>query len=161
YDDIQQHYSLDLANAYGRSTSPYALRLGSVVAVPSGLIRASEPVRLSAVICDSQGAANRHEIGFQAPARTIAPRITSTGPHAGFATPEGSDFELKFRAYDNVKVERIALYSAYAARMAGGSYLRAEYGAPLRTIDGIDPSDALPITTLNIDTPEYSQIVHV
>src|SRR5690606_16160777 len=69
--------------------------------------------------------------------------------------------EVSFRGYDNVKVERLELYTTYGVRMSDGSYQTLPYSAPIRRVLSIPDRDVDPVTTNNIDTPLYLQNVHV
>src|SRR5690606_23826646 len=73
----------------------------------------------------------------------------------------GSDFTLGFRAYDNVKVEQISVYTAYGAQLENGGYVKSDYGEPIRVVADIPAKDDVPTSTLNIDTPVFNHIVHV
>ena len=66
YDDIEQNYSVDFANDYGRVNSPFSIRKGCYMQVPAGLIKLNEPVTISAIIRDSDNAVARHDIEIQA-----------------------------------------------------------------------------------------------
>ena len=161
YDDIEQNYTIELANEYGNRNSPNSIQAGTYVAVPQGLITTSEPVTITALITDSDGAVGRHSITIQAAPDDINPEVIISKPEPGFAVHELGDMTLGFSAFDNVKVGRMELYTAYGVRTASNEYLRSDYGLPVRTIDDIEPRDFEPVTTVNIDTPEYLQLLHV
>ena len=161
YDGIEQNYTVELADEYGSIKSPYARQLAFTMAVPAGLIRFNEPVTLMARVKDSDNAVNRHEITFLGAADEINPEVAITRPQPGYGPTEASDFTLGFRAYDNVKVAQLEAYTAYGAREAGGTYRRSPYGAPIRFVKAIQAHDFEPVTTVNIDTPEYKQLIHV
>jgi len=161
YDAIEQNYTVELAEEYGNLGSPYAKQLAYTMAVPAGLIRFNEPVTLMARVRDSDNAVNRHEITFLGAADEINPEVAITRPQPGYGPVEASDFTLGFRAYDNVKVAQLEAYMAYGAREAGGTYRRSDYGTPIRFVRAIQAHDFQPVTTVNIDTPEYKQLVHV
>ena len=74
---------------------------------------------LSAVVRDSEGAVGRDEITFVAAPDTINPEIAITAPPIGFGPHEATDFTLAFRAFDNVKVERLELYVTLRRARAG------------------------------------------
>ena len=65
-----------------------------------------------------------------------------------------------FQAYDNVKVNRLTLSRAYGVLKNDGTYVKQNFTL-VRSIDGIPADDYEPVTTLNIDTPEYNQLMHV
>ncbi|MDA8142310.1 MAG: Ig-like domain-containing protein, partial [Desulfobacteraceae bacterium] len=161
YDSIESDYSVDMADDYGRIDSPYALKSAYVMNVPSGLIRNNETVEIVAVVKDSEGAVGRHRITFFGAADEIKPEVAVISPEIGYGPPEASDLTLAFRAFDNVKVAQVDLYAAYGARDSAGNYYRTGFGTPLRTESNIEARDFEPITTLNIDTPEYRQLIHV
>ena len=144
-----------------RMDSPFVRQIDFGVVGPLGLVRANEPVTITATVKDSDNATGRSEITFQAAADEINPEVAVTQPGINFAPHESTDFTLGFRGYDNVKVERMEAYVAYGARDAAGNYYKTSYAAPLRKIEGIEAKDFEPITTLNIDTPEYLQLIHV
>ncbi|RFA32307.1 hypothetical protein CAL65_20005 [Alkalilimnicola ehrlichii] len=161
YDEIESRYSIALANEHGRRNSPNADMRTLIMAVPSGMVRYNEELTLTAVMRDSDGAVGRHEISINVAADEIRPEVIITRPEPGYGPTEASDFTLGFRAYDNVKVERLELYTAYGVRSADGSYRMTDYGSPLAVIDDIEARDFLPVTTVNIDTPEYTRIINV
>ncbi|HEY9199158.1 MAG TPA: Ig-like domain-containing protein, partial [Gammaproteobacteria bacterium] len=161
YDDMEQNYSVETADEYARSDSPFALQSGYILQVPSGLIRENETVTLTAIIRDSDNAVARHEITFQAAADEINPEVAITRPAIGYGPPENSDFTLGFRGYDNVKVTSLELYTAYGVRREDGSYTLSEFGAPRAVVTGIADRDHEPVTTINIDTPEFLRHIHV
>jgi len=161
YDSIERRYSVDLARAYGKRESPHAVHASGRLNVPSGLIRSIEPVTVRVVLRDSDNAQAQHSVTFHAVSDIINPEIGVTAPDLGFAAHEASDFTTTFRAFDNVKVDSIELYQAYGARDASGVYVQSDFGLPVRTITGIEARDEIPITTQNIDTPEYRHTVSV
>ncbi|MGH8373185.1 MAG: Ig-like domain-containing protein, partial [Gammaproteobacteria bacterium] len=161
YDDIEKTYGVDMANSYGRADSPYAVQEGFILAVPAGLVRYGEPLKLTAVVHDADGSVGRHEITIDVAQDTINPVVAITRPDPGFGPTEASDFTLGFEGYDNVKVAKLEVSTAYGVMTASGDYVTTPYGAPIRSIDSIDSRDFNPVTTLNIDTPEYLQTVHV
>ncbi|MFC1748126.1 Ig-like domain-containing protein, partial [Pseudomonadota bacterium] len=161
YDDIEQNYSVDIANEVARRSSRFAMETGYVMQVPSGLVRANEPVTITALIRDSDNAVARHEVTFLAAADEINPEVAITKPEIGYGPTESSDFTLGYRGYDNVKVESLELYTAYGVTKADGSYVLEAFGAPLTSIAGIADKDHEPATTVNIDTPEFQQRIHV
>src|SRR5262249_2279497 len=116
---------------------------------------------LVAVIRDADGAVSRHELTFFAAADPIRPEVAILQPELGYPAVEASDFTFGFQAFDNVKVDRLEVSTTYGARLPDGTYRQAAYGPPLRTIDAIEPKDFDPVSTVNIDTPPYTQIVHV
>jgi len=161
YDAIEQNYTVELADEYGSLKSPYAKQLAYTMAVPAGLIRFNEPVTLTAQVRDSDNAVGRHEITFLGAADEINPEVAITRPKPGYGPVEASDFTLGFRAYDNVKVAQLEAFVAYGAREAGGTYRRSPYGTPIRSVKAVQAHDFEPVTTVNIDTPEYKQLIHV
>src|SRR5690606_16029817 len=144
---------------FGRSDSPNALKQEFAFAVPSGLLRADEEIVLTAQIEDVDHAIGRHEIRFTAARDDINPEVAVVRPAVGYGPTEFSDFELAVRAYDNVKVAKLEIYTAYGVKEANTKYHQPTYTSPLRTIHSIPDVDADPITTNNIDTPVYSQPV--
>ncbi|MGD8913820.1 MAG: Ig-like domain-containing protein, partial [Candidatus Thiodiazotropha sp.] len=154
-------YSLDIAEEYGQRSSPYSLEGSFAMQVPSGLIKFDESVTLLALIRDSDNAIARHEIQIEAEADEINPEVAITRPSPGYGPTENSDFTLGFRAFDNVKIDSLELYTAYGVRQDDGTYVTTDFGAPVRTVTGIADRDYLPVTTINIDTPEYLQLLHV
>ncbi|WP_435104212.1 Ig-like domain-containing protein [Arhodomonas sp. AD133] len=161
YDRIEADYGVAMADEYGRRDSPYAEEKAFVMGVPAGLIEFNEPVTLTAIVRDADNAVGRHEITFDGVADNINPEVAISEPGPGFGPPEASDFKLAFQAYDNVKVEQLELYTAYAVREAGGAYHKEDYGAALRTIGNVPAEDAEPVSTVNIDTPVYRQLLNV
>ena len=67
---------------------------------------------------------------------------------------------MGFRAYDNVKIEEIEVYVAYGAGDINNEYHRTDFGSPVRFIRDIESMDFEPISTENIDTLEYLQLLH-
>ncbi|HEX6549757.1 MAG TPA: Ig-like domain-containing protein, partial [Gammaproteobacteria bacterium] len=161
YDDIEKTYGVDMANSYGRPDSPYAEQEGFILAVPAGLVRYGEPLKLTAVVHDADGSVGRHEITINVDQDTINPEVAVTRPGPGFGPTEAADFTLGFEGYDNVKVSKLEVFTAYGVMTSDGNYVTTPYGNPIRTVDSIDARDFNPVTTLNIDTPEYLQTVHV
>jgi len=161
YDAIEARYGPDLADQFGLLNSPYADSRGLVVEIPSGLLTVNEPLTLSAEVTDSEGSVARHSIEIFAAPDDILPELAIIEPNAGFAAIEASEFSVSYRAYDNVKVARLELYTAFGVRSATGGYQRSEFGEPIRVIDAIPNKDALPASTVNIDTPQYRQLVPV
>jgi len=161
YDSIEHAYSIELADEHGRRSSPNATRLGFVMNVPAGLVRFNEPLKLEALIRDSDGAVGRHAIDMIVAADEIRPETAVLYPGPGFGAVEASNFDVGFRAFDNVKVEQLTLFSAYGVRTDDGRYLTTAYAAPLRSIDSIEARDFEPVTTVNIDTPVFVQSVPV
>ena len=161
YDDIEKNYSVDMADSYGFSNSPYAIEQEYHMSIPAGLVRFNEPVKLTAVITDSDGAVSRHEITLNVAPDTINPEVAITKPAIDYGPTEASDFTLGFEGYDNVKVAELQVYEAYGVMLPDNQYVMTNYGNPVRTVDSIDDKDFNPITTVNIDTPEYLQTIHV
>ena len=75
YDDIEQNYTVELANEFGRRDSPHARTLGFYMEVPSGLIREGEVVTLTAQVVDQDNALSRTSIQFTAAADDIRPEV--------------------------------------------------------------------------------------
>lgn len=161
YDDIKSTYSTSMADKYGKIDSPHANQRSYIMAIPEGLVQKDEIVRLLARVKDSDGAIGTHEIQIKALPDKINPEIAVTQPEIGFGAIENSDFKLGFRAYDNVKVSQIKVYQTYGIRDPSGKYYQADYKTPIRTITDIPPHDFEPVTTLNIDTEEYTSLIHV
>lgn len=152
---IHDDFSAALADAYGRSDSPHAVQKAFVMTVPAGFIREGQTVRLTARVTDSSGALGRDAVAFIAQKDGQPPAVAVTRPAAGYGPIEGTHFTLGFRAYDNVKVEQMRVWAAYGARTPAGGYQRPQYGAALCHVKTIEARDFEPITTGNIDTPEY------
>ena len=161
YDGLEQNYSVEVAQSYGLRKSPFSVLGGYTAPIPSGLIKANETVTLLALIRDSDNAIARHEITINAAPDEINPEVAIMRPEPGFGPPENSDFTLGFRAYDNVKINSLELYTAYGVRQSDGSYVMTDFSDPIRTVSGIADRDYLPISTVNIDTPEYKQLIRV
>ncbi|HED40633.1 MAG TPA: hypothetical protein ENJ13_09420, partial [Chromatiales bacterium] len=161
YDDIEQNYTIELANDFGREDSPYAIKKGFFMEIPAGLIKLGEPVAISAIIRDSDNAVARHDIEILVAADVIIPEVVISNPEPGFGPQEFSDFTVKYSAFDNVKVSKVEVYQAYGVRTSGNEYLREDFTAPLRVDDAIASRDFEPVTTVNIDTPEFAQLINV
>ena len=161
YDSLESTYSVAIAELYGSKDSPFARRTGATISVPSGLLDANEPVILTAEIVDSDGAVGRTEVSFLAAPDDILPEVAISAPASDFGAVEGSDFTLAFRAYDNVKVNSLELYTAYGAPSVDGDYQITDYATPLSRIAAIPDVDAQPVTTVNIDTPLYQKLINV
>ena len=159
YDAIERDYTVDIADDYGTRDSPYALEQGFVMSVPAGLIRFNETITLTAQITDSDGAIGTHEIGIVGAADEINPEVAILQPEIGFGPPEASDFTVAYRGYDNVKVEQLELFTTYGVLLNNGTYDRIDFGEPVRRVQGIPDADFEPVTTVNIDTPVYSQFL--
>ena len=159
--DIHDRFSAALAEAYGRSDSPYAVQKAFVMAVPAGFVREGETVRLTARIKDSSGAVGKDAISFIAQKDEQPPEVAVTRPAIGYGPIEGTHFTLGFRAYDNVKVAQMRVFAGYGARSPEGVYHSPQYGSALHTVNTIEARDFEPITTGNIDTPEYRHKLHV
>ncbi len=101
YDSMEQKYTADLAEEYGRIDSPYARQLVFAMSIPSGLIRADEPVAIKAIAKDSDNSFGRDEITIFAIADETYPEIAITRPETGFGPPEAPDFTLGFRTCDS------------------------------------------------------------
>src|SRR5262249_27993632 len=132
---------------------------GFVFEVPAGLIRSDEPLELTAVVRDADGASGRHTIQLVGARDDILPDVAVTQPAVGFGPPEGSVFSLGYRAFDNVKVEQVELFTALGVRLADGSYHQQPFGSALASQRAIEARDFLPVTTVNIDTPEFLQAI--
>ncbi|MBL4671230.1 MAG: hypothetical protein JKX81_03135, partial [Arenicella sp.] len=161
YDAFERKYDVEVANEFGRSSSDNVITRSFVFDVPSGLIRSNENIVLTAQIVDSEGAVGIHEISFIGAADEISPEVSLISPTVGYGPPESSDFTIRYRGFDNVKVSQLEIYSGYGAQLLDGSYQRLEFGVPLRTITDIQEVDHEPITTNNIDTLVYDQLIHV
>src|SRR5690606_36898175 len=53
YDSLEEKYTVDIANEFGRSDSPYAISRSFLFGIPAGLIRDNESITLTAQIKDS------------------------------------------------------------------------------------------------------------
>jgi len=161
YDALEIKYSEDIAQDYARSTSDNLLNMVAVYNVPSGLIKYNENIILTAQVKDSDNAIGTSEVTFIGAADAINPEIAIINPTIGYGPPEFSDFGVEYRAYDNVKVEQLEFLTTYGVQHSDGTYQKLAYTLPLRTINDIRAIDHEPITTNNIDTVIYKQIVHV
>src|SRR5690606_32541845 len=110
YDEISEVYGVDLANEFGHENSAFARKQGFVLEIPAGLVKQNEPLKLEAVVRDSDNAVGRHTINLIVAADEINPEILITQPSPGFGPPEHSDFTLGFGGFDNVKVEQLDLF---------------------------------------------------
>ncbi|MCG8435138.1 MAG: Ig-like domain-containing protein, partial [Gammaproteobacteria bacterium] len=162
FDDIEANYSVALADEFGRRNSPFAVETGFVMSIPSGLVRSNEPLEIKALIRDSDGAVARHEIEMEVAADEINPEIAVTRPGIDFGAFEASNFTFGFRAFDNVKVEQLQLFRAYGVRLEDSDeYITTDFGLPIRSISSVESRDFVPVTTVNIDTPEFLHVVSV
>jgi hypothetical protein len=161
YDAFEYKYSIDIADEFGRRTSPNLLHTAAVYSVPVGLIEYNETITLEARIKDSDSAIATDQTTFIGAADEINPEVALVHPTVGYGPPEFSDFTVRYRAYDNVKIDSLELYRTYGAQLKDGTYQQLEFGAPIRTIASIEARDFEPLTTNNIDTPVYTQIIHV
>ena len=161
YDTFAVNYSQQQASQHGTWGSPGSVRARGVIEVPSGLLRANEPVTITALIQDVDGVSNSHEVTYLAVPDIIKPEVAVFAPEPNYGPREGSDFTLRLRAFDNVKVDHILISTAYGGYRADGTYAHSGYGLPLRTISGVPAKDILPGSTSNIDTPEYSHLIRV
>ncbi|MCI2285224.1 hypothetical protein L3081_19910 [Colwellia sp. MSW7] len=161
YDALEIKYSEEVAQDYARSTSDNLLNLVAIYNVPSGLIKFNENIVLTAQVKDSDNSIGKTEVTFIGAADEIKPEIAIIKPVVGYGPPEFSDFSVEYRAYDNVKVEQLEFSTTYGAQLADGTYQKLGYKLPIRTINDINAIDHEPITTNNIDTLIYKQIVHV
>lgn len=158
YDSYEKLYSTDTAEALGKATSPHSKQLLYLLDVPDGLIGANETVTMKALVRDSEAVLGHHEISFVAAADEISPDIAVTRPEVGFALVEGSHVTMKVRAFDNVKVDAIEIYTAYGVTKTDGTVVAPVYPtASALSVSSIEARDFLPISTVNIDTPEYAQ----
>ena len=154
YDRFEANYDVEVADLYGHRNSPYAVEAGYVLQVPEGLIRYNEPLTLTAYVYDSDGAVGSSKVTFNVAADLIKPEPIITKPGVGYGAIEDSDFTLGTRAYDNVKVNQLDIYTSYGVLLPNGEYRKLDYTL-LRSITGIPSRDYEPVTTVNIDTPEY------
>jgi hypothetical protein len=122
YDEIAVSYGVARANAFGLRTSPNALETGYVFQVPNGLIRSDQDVEIVVLIRDSDGASARHMVSFVVAPDNIKPEVAIHDPSPGFGPPEGSFFTAAYRAYDNIKVSEVELYTSVGVRLADGSF---------------------------------------
>ena len=127
----------------------------------AGFVREGETVRLSARIKDSNGTVGKDAIAFIAQKDGQPPEVAFTRPAVGYGPIEGTNFTLGFRAYDNVKVEQMRVFAGYGARAPEGVYHSPQYSSALHTVNTIEARDFEPITTGNIDTPEYRHKLNV
>ncbi|MCG8590275.1 MAG: IPT/TIG domain-containing protein, partial [Proteobacteria bacterium] len=158
-DEFEAVTSAERAREFGQRTSPNALETGFVFEVPEGLVRFDEDVEITALVRDSEGATGRHVIDIVGAADEIRPEVAINAPAPGFGPPEGSTFTAAYRAFDNVKVEQIELFTTVSVLFPDGSSVRRDYGTPLASNRDIEARDFLPITTVNIDTPEFQRLI--
>ncbi|WP_443190685.1 Ig-like domain-containing protein [Pseudomonas indica] len=161
HDSFAANYDADIAADFGRMESPYALQRTFVLEVPQGLIRYNEKLKLTAQITDSDGAVGLFHREFNVAADTIAPKAAITRPGIGFGAIEDSDFTVGVQALDNVKVNRITVSRAYSVLVKGEAQARIQDFVQVRNIEGIPADDYKPVSTVDIDTPEYTQVLHV
>ncbi|KPA12609.1 Cell surface receptor IPT/TIG domain protein, partial [Candidatus Magnetomorum sp. HK-1] len=161
YDSIEFRYNESFAKEFGTTESPYTFIKEFVMEMPEGFIKNNQTITLTASIGDIDQAVGNHQLTFIGTADEIKPEIAITRPAIGFGPPENSFFTLGFRAYDNVKVDQLFVFTSYGTRLPDSTYQRSEYGAPVRTIEHIAAQDEEPITTINIDTKEYFQKIQI
>ena len=161
YDSLEKKYSVQVADEIGSASSEHAQQANFVFAVPSSLIKQDQFIELTAQIDDSEGVRGRDSVSFIGAADTINPEVAVVNPGIGFGPTENTDFTVDFRGYDNTKVTQLQLFSTYGVRTSAGAYQKKPYAGALRTVTSIPDADAAPVTTNNIDTPIYSQLVHV
>jgi len=161
YDSFESKYSVGVADDYGSEDSPYATEFSGIYEIPSGLIRFNEEIELTVQIKDSDNSIGTHRITFLGAADEINPEVALLEPNIGFGPPEASDFTVRYRAFDNVKVEQLNLYRSYGVQREDGSYELLPVTTVVRSINSIRSVDHEPITSNNVDTPIYTQLVHV
>jgi len=161
YDALEDKYSVAVADEVANINNPNLMERTAVFSLPSSLIRANEDIVLTAQVRDSDGAIGTSEIRFIGAADQINPEIAIIEPTVSFAPPEFSDFSVRFRGFDNVKVSQLEFFTGYGAQLLDGSYVRSPNSVLLRTISDIQDVDFEPITSNNIDTLIYEQLVHV
>ncbi|MBA3980014.1 MAG: hypothetical protein C0462_05360, partial [Alcanivorax sp.] len=154
YDSFEHNYSIDVANEHGRRTSANAIERMLLLELPAGIAGQDTSITITATVTDSDGAAGTHEIMIDLAPDDILPEAILSRPTLGDRLIEAAFVDLHFSAYDNVKVDSIELYTAYGAQHPDG-YVMGSYGAPVRSVTDIPAKDHNPITTQNIDTPNY------
>ncbi|WP_339344829.1 Ig-like domain-containing protein, partial [uncultured Alcanivorax sp.] len=157
---LTENYGPDMANSFGHRDSPFSIEGGFQLAVPGNVIRGEESLALTAYVSDSDGSVGVHEIEINLVADTILPEPIITRPDVGFGAVESADFDIGFRGYDNVKVNRLDLLAGYGLLKNDGTYLTTDYET-VRSVTEIPSRDFEPVTTVNIDSPEYVQRVNV
>ena len=156
---LVENYGPDVAEDYAHAGNPYSIETGYVLEIPAGLVRFNEPLKLTAYVYDTENAVGSDEITLSVVADNIMPEPVVLRPEPGFGPPEFSDFTLGVRAYDNVKVERISVFTTYGLLKTDGNYVQGDY-ALIREINSIPAVDYETVTTVNIDSPEYEQKLH-
>ena len=154
-----QRYGPDIAEEYGHSDSVNAVDTGFLLPIPAGVYRDTTKLVITATVTDSEGAVGRDEIELDIDPDNILPELY-VEPVSGFAPVENSDMTLTFAGYDNVKVEQLELYRSYSVRQPDESVDSTDWEF-LETQNSIPPFDFEPVTTIDIDTPRYSRLVHV
>jgi len=161
HDALEAKYDPDVAARLSAPDYEHLTRFVLPYAMPSDLVTGSEEITLVAVVEDAEGVIGRDEVHFFSAPDDINPEVAFLEPALGFAPHENTTFPVRFRGYDNVKVERMELSRTFAIRSPDGSYVQQAYGAPIRTVAAIESADFEPLSTINIDTPEYTQNVPV
>ncbi|MCG8470512.1 MAG: Ig-like domain-containing protein, partial [Desulfobacterales bacterium] len=167
YEEISQAYidifkSKKAADAFGKPESPHSKQFLYVMDIPQGLLTASEPVTLKAVVEDSEKVFGRHEIIISAVPDGIKPDISLNAPTPGASVTEGMHVDVKMRAFDNVKVDRLQVFTGYSLILKNGEALAPVYGdTPTLSVHGIEARDHVPVTTEQIDTPLFTRSLAV
>ena len=161
YDEFERKYGVHVADDFGSRNSPYAVEKVWSIAIPSTIIGANETIKLSAKVTDEDNAVGSDEISFIGAEDEINPEVAVLEPAAGFGAIESTFLTLGFRGYDNVKVSRMEVYRAIGVRLNESTYKMSDYGSPLRSITNIEDKDFEPVTTVNIDTPIFTELVSI
>ncbi|HBO93484.1 MAG TPA: hypothetical protein DD667_09395, partial [Gammaproteobacteria bacterium] len=160
YDAFEESYGPDKADQFGNQNSPYAVGTSYLLAIPDGVVRDDEPLTITAYVYDSDNSVGIHEITINVAPDTIKPVPVITRPELGYGAVENSDFTLGFSGFDNVKVQQLEVDIAYGINDTGNNYQKTAYQT-VRTVSDIPSLDYQPVSTVNIDAPEYLQLLNV
>ncbi|MEJ2063568.1 MAG: Ig-like domain-containing protein [Reinekea sp.] len=160
YDNIERVYGPDMADEWGHRDSLYA-RIYSFIAIfDGGLTNDKQVLVLESSIEDSDNLRTLDTININLMPDKIQPAVYLLEPEADYGPVEGSDFTLKFQAYDNTNVKNIKLSYAVAAQKNDEvAYTLSDYTL-LQSKGSIDAEDFDPLTTSQVETPVYRQIIN-
>ncbi|MCW8997311.1 MAG: Ig-like domain-containing protein, partial [Kangiellaceae bacterium] len=161
YDEFEENYGENIADDFARKESDFVKKFGWTLELPTSLINADEEFILTVRITDADNAIGTDEITVIGIQDRDAPESILVNPVVGFGAVESSNFTAEFRAFDNVKVNQLELYVSYGVMDNSGSYVRLDYGLPVRNITSIPARDFNVVDTENIDTPLYQQLINV
>ncbi|WP_042143167.1 Ig-like domain-containing protein, partial [Pseudoalteromonas sp. '520P1 No. 412'] len=159
YDDFQRNYGTDVANDYAKINSANVRVYESIMQLPIQLVKSNQEVVLTANVKDSENSIGSDEVIFIGASDDIQPEAAIISPVGNHFVTEASDFELQFRAFDNVKVASLELSIAYGVN-SENNYIKNDYETPIRIIDSIPARDFETITS-QIDTPIYLNNIFV